>query len=170
MLFGWTDQEGWDGRVMWDVCETGEVRTGFWGGKLMEWGHLEDLGVDGGTVLVWLKDFTEQAMKAQAVIRGVAILFALTSALDGGGWLASRPDCFTPGKRPGTCCTGGLVGTRAGLDGCGKWQPQPGFNPRTGPALSEALYRLSYTGPRMKRGPQGNWLGVLGGGVLLWTR
>jgi hypothetical protein len=42
----------------------------------------------------------------------------LTSALDGGEWSASRPGrAFTPGERtPGTHCTGGWVGPRAGLD------------------------------------------------------
>jgi hypothetical protein len=40
----------------------------------------------------------------------------LTSTLDGGEWSASRPR-FTPGERtPGTHCTGGWVGPRAGLD------------------------------------------------------
>jgi hypothetical protein len=41
-----------------------------------------------------------------------------TSALDGGEWSASRPGrAFTPGERtPGTHCTGGWVGLRAGLD------------------------------------------------------
>jgi hypothetical protein len=41
-----------------------------------------------------------------------------TSALDGGEWSASRPGrVFTPGERtPGTHCTGGWVGPRAGLD------------------------------------------------------
>jgi hypothetical protein len=40
-----------------------------------------------------------------------------TSALDG-EWSASRPGhAFTPGERtPGTHCTGGWVGLRAGLD------------------------------------------------------
>jgi len=39
------------------------------------------------------------------------------------------PAALTPGKRPGT---GGLVGPRAGLDGCGKsLAPPPGFDPRT---------------------------------------
>ena len=27
---------------------------------------------------------------------------------------------LTPGKRPGTLCTGGWMGPRAGLSGCGK--------------------------------------------------
>jgi hypothetical protein len=40
-----------------------------------------------------------------------------TSALDGGGRLASRPGRFTPRERaPGTHCIGGWVGLRAGLD------------------------------------------------------
>jgi hypothetical protein len=41
-----------------------------------------------------------------------------TSALDEGEWSASRPGrAFTPGERtPGTHCTGGWVGPRAGLD------------------------------------------------------
>jgi hypothetical protein len=41
-----------------------------------------------------------------------------TLALDGGKWSASRPGrAFTPGERtPGTHCTGGWVGPRAGLD------------------------------------------------------
>jgi hypothetical protein len=41
-----------------------------------------------------------------------------TSALDGGEWSASRPGrALPPGERiPGTHCTGGWVGPRAGLD------------------------------------------------------
>jgi hypothetical protein len=39
-----------------------------------------------------------------------------TSTLDGGEWSASRPR-FGPRERtPGTHCTGGCVGPRAGLD------------------------------------------------------
>ena len=38
---------------------------------------------------------------------------------------------FYPRERPGTHCIGGWVGPRAGLDGCGKSRPPPGFNPRT---------------------------------------
>jgi len=40
-------------------------------------------------------------------------------------WVVSvtpRPH-FTPGERPGTHCTGGWVGPRAGLDRCGKSHP-----------------------------------------------
>ena len=32
---------------------------------------------------------------------------------------------------PGTHCTEGWVGTSAGLDGCGKSRPPPGFDRRT---------------------------------------
>jgi hypothetical protein len=41
----------------------------------------------------------------------------LTSALDGGGWSASRPGRFIPRERaPGTHWIGGWVGPRASLD------------------------------------------------------
>ena len=33
-------------------------------------------------------------------------------------------------ERPGTHCIGGWVSPRAGLDGCGKSRPSPGFDPR----------------------------------------
>ena len=55
-----------------------------------------------------------------------------TSALDGvGGWPTPRPDRFTPGETPGTHCIGDWMDPRAGLDGCGKSRPPPGFDPRT---------------------------------------
>jgi hypothetical protein len=42
---------------------------------------------------------------------------SLTSAQDGGEWLASQPSCFTPRERaPGTHWIGGSVGPRAILD------------------------------------------------------
>jgi hypothetical protein len=42
----------------------------------------------------------------------------LTSVLDGGEWLASRPGRALPPRKepPGTHWTGGCVGPRAGLD------------------------------------------------------
>ena len=36
-----------------------------------------------------------------------------------------------PREIPGTHCTGSWVGPRAGLDGCRKSRPPPGFDPRT---------------------------------------
>jgi hypothetical protein len=57
-----------------------------------------------------------------------------TSALDGGEWSASRPGrAFPPGERtPGTHCTGGWVGPRAGLDTEARGKilcPRRGSNP-----------------------------------------
>jgi hypothetical protein len=42
----------------------------------------------------------EQATKAQRGSRGIALLFSLTSVLDGGAWSTPRPGHFTPGKDP----------------------------------------------------------------------
>jgi len=36
-----------------------------------------------------------------------------------------------PQERPGTHCIGGWVDPRAGLDGCRKSHPPPGFDPQT---------------------------------------
>ena len=41
------------------------------------------------------------------------------------------PAVLYPRERPGTHCTGGWVGPRAGLDSCGKSRPPLGFDPRT---------------------------------------
>jgi hypothetical protein len=46
------------------------------------------------------ENFTlEQAMKAQKESRVIALLF-ITSALNGGEWLTTRPGRFIPGKHP----------------------------------------------------------------------
>jgi hypothetical protein len=70
-----------------------------------------------------------------------------TSALDGGEWLVSRPSrAFTPGeKNPGTHCTGGWVGSTAGLDTEASGEilsPLPGIEPRSPgrPARNQTLY------------------------------
>jgi hypothetical protein len=70
-----------------------------------------------------------------------------TSALDWGEWSASRPEERTPG----THCTGGWVGPRAGLDTENRGKilsPLPGIEPRSPgrPAHSQLLYWLSYPG------------------------
>jgi len=41
------------------------------------------------------------------------------------------PAALYPLERPGTHCTEGWVGPRAGLDRCGKSRPPPEFDPRT---------------------------------------
>jgi hypothetical protein len=51
---------------------------------------------------------------------------SLTSTLDGREWSASRPGRFTHRDRtPGTHCTGGWVGPRAGLDAVVRRSPNP---------------------------------------------
>ena len=48
------------------------------------------------------------------------------------GWVVNTtPRPLYPWERPGAYCTGGWVGPRAGLDGCGKSYLPPGFDPRT---------------------------------------
>jgi hypothetical protein len=44
----------------------------------------------------------------------------MTSALRWGWVVSTTPRPLYPRERPGTHCTGGWVGSRAGLDGCGK--------------------------------------------------
>ena len=48
---------------------------------------------------------------------------SLTSELDGVSGQSHAPAILPPGKRPGTHFTGGWVGPRTGLDGCGKPRP-----------------------------------------------
>ena len=56
------------------------------------------------------------------------------------------PAALPPRLKRGTHFTGGWVGTRAGLDGCGKSRPPPGIRYPDRPACSVSLYRLSYPG------------------------
>jgi len=48
------------------------------------------------------------------------------------GWWVfnTTPRPIYPREGPDTHCTGGWVGPRAGLDGCGKSHPPPGLDPR----------------------------------------
>ena len=43
----------------------------------------------------------------------------------------ATPRPLYPRERPGTHCIRGWVGSRASLDGCGKFRPPPGFDPPT---------------------------------------
>ena len=47
----------------------------------------------------------------------VQLYSSITAALEGGEWSAARLSSTLPRERPGTHCTGGRVGPRAGLDG-----------------------------------------------------
>ena len=55
----------------------------------------------------------------------------MTSALRWGWVVSSTPRPLYPREGPGIHCTGGWVGSRAGLDGCGKSRPPPEFDPRS---------------------------------------
>ena len=51
------------------------------------------------------------------------------------------PVAVSQGKRPGTHCIEGWVGPRAGLDGCEKSRPPPGFDSLTvQPVVSRYTY------------------------------
>jgi hypothetical protein len=56
------------------------------------------------------------------------------------------PAAFTPGKKPGTHCTGGWVGHRP-VWTCEKNLAPTGIRSPDRPARSQSLYRLSYPGP-----------------------
>ena len=62
----------------------------------------------------------------------------MTAVLEGGEWSAARPGRTLPRERPGTHCTGGWVGHRAGLGGR-KISSPPGFDPETSSPLSVAI-------------------------------
>jgi hypothetical protein len=85
----------------------------------------------------------------------------VTSALDGGEWLASRPGrALPPGKGPrSTHCTGDWVGPRAGLDAEAR-RKNPlslsGIEPGR-PVRNQTLYWLSYRGSSIYMGLQSAW-------------
>ena len=68
----------------------------------------------------------------------------MTTALEGVKGQRHAPAALYPRERPGTHCTGGWVGHRAGLDRCGKSRPPTGIRSPDRPARSQSLYRLSY--------------------------
>ena len=54
------------------------------------------------------------------------------------------PATLYPRERPGTHCTGGCVGPRAGLDRCGKSRAPTGIRSPDRPVRSQSLYPLRY--------------------------
>ena len=54
------------------------------------------------------------------------------------------PAALYPRQIPGTHCTEGWVGPRAGLDKCEKSRPLTGIRSPDHPARSQSLYRLRY--------------------------
>jgi hypothetical protein len=61
----------------------------------------------------------------------------------GVGGQRHSPAASTPGKRPGTHCTGGWVGPRAVWTGAENLAPT-GIRSPERPARSQSLYRLRY--------------------------
>jgi hypothetical protein len=57
------------------------------------------------------------------------------------------PAALPPGRRLVTLCTGGWVGSWAGLDGCGKSHTPASIRSSDRPARSQSLYRLRFPGP-----------------------
>ena len=55
-----------------------------------------------------------------------------------------------PRERPGTHFIRGWVGPRAGLDGCGKSCPPPGFDPRTVKPVASRYRRTGIYGDNIK--------------------
>jgi hypothetical protein len=76
------------------------------------------------------------------VDRGVALPFRDVGARRG-LVVSTTPWPLYPRERPGTHCTGGWVGPRAGLDLYEKSRPHRDSIPNR-PARSQSLYRLSY--------------------------
>jgi hypothetical protein len=60
---------------------------------------------------------------------------------------------LTPEKTPGTNCTRGCVGPRAGLEWCGKFAPT-GIRSPDRPRRRESLYGLRHPGPRLGLVPE----------------
>ena len=61
------------------------------------------------------------------------------------------PGRFSSQERPGTHCTGGWVGPRAGLHGCGKSRPPPGFDSRTAQPVASRYTDWDIAAPRLMR-------------------
>ena len=62
-------------------------------------------------------------MNAQREEKSYGTTLPLTSELDGVGGQHEAVAALSPENSPGTHCTGGWVGPRAGLDRCGKSRP-----------------------------------------------
>ena len=82
--------------------------------------------------------------------RGTVLLFLDHGTRRGWGVSVTPRPLFTPKEKPGTHCTGGWGGTRAGLDRCGKSRPRRNSIPDL-PTRSQSLYRPSYPAHTLNR-------------------
>ena len=71
------------------------------------------------------------SVQAVRPIGGADVHPFMTTALEEVRDQRHAPAALYPRERPGTHCTGGWVGPRAGLDRCGKSRLTPRFDPRT---------------------------------------
>jgi hypothetical protein len=81
-------------------------------------------------------------MKAQTGRRGIPLLFRQRRRCVAVGGQRRASAALPPGKRPGIHCTGGWVGPRVGVDGCGKCHHLPGFDPQTVQPLASCYNAL----------------------------
>ena len=84
-----------------------------------------------------------QATKALRESRSIALLYFRPLHQKGVRGKRHAPAAPYPRERPGTHCTGGWVGPRAGLDWCRKSRPT-GIRSPDRPARRQSLYRLRY--------------------------
>jgi len=88
-------------------------------------------------------------MQALRVSRGIALLFSRTFGTRWGWESASRPGRLYSRERPVTHCTGGWVGSRAGLNGAENLVPT-GIRSWTVQPVAQSLYWLSYPAHSLK--------------------
>jgi hypothetical protein len=93
----------------------------------------------------------EQATKSQRGSKCSLWRYSFyTTAIYGVGGQRDAPTGLPLAKISGTLCTGGWVGPRGGLIGCGQFRPPPppsiGIRSSDRPTRSESLYLLSYSG------------------------
>ena len=94
-------------------------------------------------IIVKVKVSPLQATKALRVGRGIALPFLRPRHWRWGWGVSTTPRPLYPRERPGTHCTGGWVGPRAGR--AENLDPTV-IRPPDRPARSKSLYRLSYPG------------------------
>jgi hypothetical protein len=70
-------------------------------------------------------------MKAQRGSTGTVLLYSLTLALDGGGWLMPQPTCITPDKQTQYPLQRRLCGLHGKTGQVQEISPLPEFDPRT---------------------------------------
>jgi hypothetical protein len=90
-----------------------------------------------------IKFTLEQATKTQTGTRGITLLFFFNFVARWGWVVDATPRPLYTLERSGTLCTGGWVGPRSDLEGCGK-VASTGIRSPSRPPRSESLYRLSY--------------------------